>query len=125
MIRLTKADYITILTHYGKRIPKGKTRNTLKHIKEITEKLIAQKLCHCIKKVIVSGKKYKYEKIATPICIASILKRRGLKLSGRFTCKKKFILTSHKKNKIIKTRKITYLHARRRRTRHQATRRRL
>ena len=123
MTHLTKADYITILTHYGKRIPKGKTRATLKRIKGSAERLIAQKLCHCVKKVSRSGKKYKSEKITTPICIASILKRRGLTLTGRFACKKKFILTSRKKNKMVKTRKISYLHARRRRRRHRSRRR--
>lgn len=127
MTRLTKADYITILTHYGKRMPKGKTRATLKRIKGATNRLIASKLCHCVKKVSRSGKKYKSEKITIPICIASILKRRGLKLTGRFACKKKFILTSRKKNKMVKTRKISYLHARRRgrrRRRHRSTKRR-
>ena len=91
MTHLTKADYITILTHYGKRIPKGKTRATLKRIKGATNRLIASKLCRCVKKVSRSGKKYKSEKITIPICIASILKRRGLKLTGRFACKKKFM----------------------------------
>ena len=114
MTHLTKADYITILAHYGKRIPKGKTRGTLKRIKKKAERLIARKMCRCIKKVSRSGKQYKSKKIATPICISSILKRRGLKLTGRFSCKRKFILSSRKTNKLAKTRKISYLHARRR-----------
>ena len=115
MTVLTRTDYLTILKHYGIKIPKGKTRSNTQQLKNIVERLIAVKLCHCLKAVTKTGGKYKKERIAVPICIKSILKNRGLKLTGRFTCKKRFALTSRKQNRLSKTRKIGYLHSRRRR----------
>lgn len=115
MTILSRDDYITILKHYGKKVPKGKTRSKTRRLKQMVERLIAQKLCHCLKAVKKTGKKYKNERIAAPICIQSVLKNRGLKLTGRFTCRKKYTLISRKNRKLVKTRKIRYLHPRRRR----------
>ena len=82
-MKLTSADYKTILTFYKIDFSKMKQRD----IKEKAEHLLATKLCKCIKKV---EKKYseKYsEKRAIAICYNSVIKKKNLK-TFRFTCKK-------------------------------------
>lgn len=88
-MKLTKKDYISILHYYNIPIPKNKTQLT-----NLAEKILAQKLCRCIKKV---SKKQKIrppkEKGAIAICTKSIFKNRNLKRK-KFTCKKKYKLLS-------------------------------
>ena len=62
MYKLNTNDYIQILNYYNIPIPKGKnkknkgvqthkfTKAEKKKIKEIAEKILAEKLCRCIKK---------------------------------------------------------------------------
>ena len=76
--RLTNKDYISILKYYNKKIPKSKTL-----IKIQAEKIMAQKLCKCIKKVDPI-----YEAKSIGICTKSIFNRKGL-TRGQFQCKKK------------------------------------
>ena len=76
--RLTNKDYISILKYYNKKIPKSKIV-----IKIQAEKIMAQKLCKCIKKVDPI-----YEAKSIGICTKSIFNRKGL-TRGQFQCKKK------------------------------------
>lgn len=102
-MNLSKIDYINILNHY--KVPYRSTN--IKHIKKKVEKLIAEKLCRCIKKVETNktNKRDKRDKTkikrAIGICNFSIIKRKNLKINS-FTCNKKT-----NKNKITKKR-ITY-----------------
>ena len=75
---LTNKDYISILKYYNKKIPKSKIV-----IKIQAEKIMAQKLCKCIKKVDPI-----YEAKSIGICTKSIFNRKGL-TRGQFQCKKK------------------------------------
>ena len=75
---LTNKDYISILKYYNKKIPKSKIV-----IKIQAEKIMAQKLCKCIKKVDPI-----YETKSIGICTKTIFNRKGL-TRGQFQCKKK------------------------------------
>ena len=88
MTHLTKADYITILTHYGKRIPKGKTRATLKRIKGATNRLIASKLCRCVKKVSRSGKNTNPRRLQFLFVLRLFSNEGGLNSRGDLLVKK-------------------------------------
>ena len=97
-MNLTKEDYINILNYYNIKI---NSNTSLSSIKKMVEKIIAQKLCSCIKKVPNLNKS---ESRAIGICNYSILQRKHLKING-FSCKKKMMLKSSKtnKNKLTKT----------------------
>ncbi len=68
---LTKMECIKILNFYKIHIP-----NTMNEIKEATEKIMATKLCKCIK----SG-------VSIASCTKSIFKSKGL-TRGNFKCQK-------------------------------------
>jgi hypothetical protein len=68
---LTKSDCIKILNFYKIKIP-----TTMSEIKEATNKIMATKLCKCIK----SG-------VAIASCTKSIFKSKGL-TRGNFKCLK-------------------------------------
>ena len=97
-MKLNKQDYLDILNfyniNYSKELP-------LKLLKKMTEKIVAEKLCSCIKKV---PNKNQPESRAIGICNYSVVKRKNLKING-FTCKKKKELKEKKfsKEKITKT----------------------
>jgi len=76
--KITRGDYKKILSYYKMRLPKKN-----KTLKQKAEKLLATKLCKCIKKV---GLKNEQRSIA--ICTNSIFTRKGLR-RGKFTCKKR------------------------------------
>ena len=84
---LTNKDYISILKYYNKKIPKSKIV-----IKIQAEKIMAQKLCKCIKKVDPI-----YEAKSIGICTKSIFNRKGL-TRGQFQCKKKQSVKINKTN---------------------------
>jgi hypothetical protein len=88
MTELTTNDYKKILEFYDKPIPKSP-----KLIKNTAEKLLAQKLCRCIKKV---SPDLKNEGRAIGICTKTIFKSKGI-TRGKFKCKGK---------QSVKTRKI-------------------
>jgi hypothetical protein len=88
---LTKSDYIKILKYYKMPIPESS-----KTIKIEAEKLLAEKLCRCIKSVDPTN-----EPKSIGICTRTIFKNKGL-TRGSFKCKKTQNVT-FKKNK--KTRK--------------------
>ena len=92
--RLTNKDYISILKYYNKKISKSKIL-----VKAQAEKIMAQKLCRCIKKVDPI-----YEAKSIGICTKSIFNLKGL-TRGQFQCKKKQSVKFGKKNKTLKIKK--------------------
>jgi hypothetical protein len=78
MTELNNNDYIQILEYYNKTIPKSK-----RLLKIEAEKILATKLCKCIKKVDAEN-----ESRAIGICTKSVINRKGYK-RGKFTCKSK------------------------------------
>ena len=97
-MRLSEKDYDKILKFY-----KIKTRKTLsrKKKRQISEKLLSEKLCGCIKKIKKTQKRK--EKDIVPICKHSVLRKKGL-IGQRFTCKtkKSILLRKIKQNKTRK-----------------------
>jgi len=78
MTELTKNDYTKILKYYNQKIP------TSKHMLKIqAEKILATKLCRCIKKVDI-----KNEERSIGICTKNVINRKGYS-RGNFTCKKR------------------------------------
>jgi hypothetical protein len=71
------------------------------HVKKLAERIIAEKLCSCIKKVPNANNP---ESRAIGICIYSVIQRKHLKING-FSCKKRMMLKTSKtnKNKLTKT----------------------
>jgi len=80
--RLTNKDYVSILNYYNINIPKTK-----KLIKQKAEKIMAEKLCKCIKKL-----DNKYEAKSIGICTKTIFNRKGY-TRGKFKCKGKKAVT--------------------------------
>jgi hypothetical protein len=76
-MKLTKKDYITILQFYKIDIPKS-----TKLLKKYAEKIMAKKLCKCIKSVESVD-----ESRAIGICTRTIFNNKGY-TRGEFTCKK-------------------------------------
>lgn len=99
---LTSEDYKTILKHYDMKIPRTKRER-----KALVEKVLAGKMCKCIKGVQASTKIEEPGAIA--ICNKSIFRNRGLKFN-RITCKKrnKFVGNRKTKRKLVKTKKLKY-----------------
>lgn len=75
---LSDNDYLKILAFYKK-----KTTGSNEDIKERAEKIMATKLCKCIKKLDPIN-----EARSIGICTRSIFNRKGF-TRGAFTCKKK------------------------------------
>lgn len=96
MTQLTDNDYKNILGFYNKIIPKSK-----RLLKMQAEKILADKLCRCIKKVEKGN-----EARAIGICTKTIINSKGIK-RGKFTCKKnkKILLSKIRKNVTKKNRK--------------------
>jgi len=99
-MNLRKDDYINILEYYNIKINKKKS---LSSVKKMVEKIIAEKLCSCIKKV-PNQDKDDNESRAIGICNYSVIKKKHLKING-FSCKKRKMLKTSKlnKNKLVKT----------------------
>ena len=96
MSELTNNDYKKILEFYNKPIPKSR-----RLLKKQAEKILANKLCKCIKKVDKEN-----EARAIGICTKTIINNKGI-VRGKFTCKKKqnIYLYKTRKNITIKQRK--------------------
>ena len=75
--KLTKLDYANILHFYKKKIPKS-----TRLLKLQAEKILAYKLCRCIKKVDKTN-----EARAIGICTKTIINNKGF-TRGKFTCRK-------------------------------------
>ena len=97
---LSEKDHELIIQHYRKVIPRTK-----KGKKSKAERLVAQKLCSCIKKITKKSRKKPLRARAIGICSYSVVKNRGMKHHG-FTCSKK-----SKIKRLSKTRKIEYKRA--------------
>ena len=88
---LTNKDYVSILKYYNINIPKSK-----RLLKKNAEKIMAEKLCKCIKKIDPLN-----EAKSIGICTKTIFNRKGY-TRGQFQCKKtqsvKFRRTKKSKN---------------------------
>jgi hypothetical protein len=78
MNKITDEDYKKILEFYKISIPKSK-----RILKKKAEKILAIKLCRCIKKLGVEN-----EARSVGICTKTVLNRKGL-TRGKFKCKGK------------------------------------
>ena len=96
MSEITESDYKKILEFYEKPIPRSK-----RLIKIEAEKILATKLCRCIKKVGVVN-----EPRSIGICTKSVINTKGF-TRGKFKCKGKKYVTFRKtdKKKTLKNRK--------------------
>jgi hypothetical protein len=92
MTNLTVEDYKKILRFYKKSIPKSK-----RLLKNNSEKILASKLCRCIKKLDKSLKK---ESRTIGICTKTVINNKGYR-RGKFSCKnkEKIILSKNRTNK--------------------------
>ena len=88
MSKITTKDYKNILSYYNKPIPTSK-----KQLKNDAEKILAEKLCRCIKKVDPMN-----EAKSIGICTKTVLNSRGF-TRGAFTCKGKRKIEFRKTNK--------------------------
>ncbi len=77
-LELTNKDYINILKYYKISIPKSK-----KLLKKHAEKIMAEKLCKCIKKIDIND-----EAKSIGICTNTIFLKKGFK-RGSFQCNNK------------------------------------
>lgn len=101
-MKLSREDYIKILDYYGIK-HQGASLTT---IKSKAERVLADKLCRCIKRVDNTGlngsknnksktsksktsKSKNDESRAIAICRDSVLRRKGLTNAGKFSCKPK------------------------------------
>lgn len=83
-MKLTRRDYLKILHHYQPDTRKvSLSRMTTKTIKENAHKILAEKLCRCVKK---SNSKNSYEGRRIAYCTRSIFNNRCLHPHG-FRCK--------------------------------------
>jgi hypothetical protein len=89
MSELTDNDYRQILEYYKKPIP-----NSVRLLRESAEKIIAEKLCRCIKKVDNNID----ESRAIGICTKTVVNRKGF-TRGQFKCKGKESVVLRKKTK--------------------------
>jgi hypothetical protein len=94
MSELNNNDYKRILEFYNKPLPKSKQL-----LKKQAEKILANKLCKCIKKV---DKKNEARSIG--ICTKTVINNKGF-TRGKFTCKKKESMSIFKNTKNRKTKK--------------------
>jgi len=76
--KLTKKDYINILKFYKMDIPKS-----MRLLKIQAEKILAEKLCKCIKKLDTE-----FEEKSIAICSKTIFNNKNLQ-RGNFQCKGK------------------------------------
>ena len=94
---LSEKDHELIITHYGKIMPKTKQAK-----KNKAERIVAQKLCSCTKKITNKSRNKPLRARAIGICSYSVVKNRGMKHHG-FKCSKR-----SKIKRLSKTRKINY-----------------
>ena len=86
MSELTTSDYKQILTFYKTPIPKSK-----RLLKQQAEKILANKLCRCIKKIDAQ------EPRAIGVCTKTVIGSKGF-TRGKFTCKKRETIQLKKKS---------------------------
>jgi len=88
MSELNSTDYKTILEYYEKPIPKSR-----RLLKMAAEKILATKLCKCIKKIDPTN-----EAKSIGICTKTIINNKGYR-RGKFTCRKKATIQIKKMKK--------------------------
>jgi len=88
MNKITDNDYKKILEFYKITIPKSK-----RLLKNKAEKILAIKLCRCIKKVDIEN-----EARSIGICTKTIFNRKGF-TRGKFKCKSKQTVSIRKTRK--------------------------
>lgn len=88
MNKITDNDYKKILEFYKINIPKSK-----RLLKIQAEKILATKLCRCIKKIGLEN-----EAKSIGICTKTVLNRKGL-TRGKFKCKGKQSVSFRKTRK--------------------------
>jgi hypothetical protein len=86
--QLTRADYVSILEFYKINIP-----NSNRLLKIQAEKIMAEKLCKCIKKLDPEN-----ETKSIGICTKTIFNNKGY-TRGNFKCKTKKFVNFRKTNK--------------------------
>lgn len=94
MTELTNNDYKHILAFYKKTIPKSR-----RLLRQQAEKILASKLCRCIKKIDKTN-----ESRSIGICSRTVINNKGFS-RGRFTCKNKPKIVLFKTNKTKKQKK--------------------
>ena len=106
-MKLSREDYIKILDYYGIKHQGA----SLKTIKGKAERILADKLCRCIKRVDSTRSKSKTSKSKTSkskndetraiaICRDSVLIRKGVTNAGKFSCKPKARFLKSKSNRL-------------------------
>ena len=102
-MKLSREDYIKILDYYGIK-HQGASLTT---IKGKAERILADKLCRCIKRVDNTGsngsktsKSKSNESRAIAICRDSVLTRKGVTNAGKFSCKPKSRFLKSKSNRL-------------------------
>jgi hypothetical protein len=97
MTKINERDYVKILQFYNKPIP-----NSKRLIQKQAEKILAEKLCRCIKKLEPIN-----EARSIGICTKTIFNNKGY-TRGKFSCKKRQHVNFRKSIANKKTRKIVY-----------------
>lgn len=89
-MKLTRSDYLKILHHYQPHTRKGsmaaKSRVTMAYLKERAHRILAEKLCRCVKSSASSASSASDEGRRIAYCTRSIFTNRGLRPHG-FRCK--------------------------------------
>lgn len=84
-MKLTRGDYLKILHHYQPRTHKiTLSKMTTKSVKEDAHRILAEKLCRCLKKSTRTANSEEGRRIA--YCTRSIFNNRGMRQHG-FRCK--------------------------------------
>ena len=86
-MKLTRGDYIKILHHYqpsSRKVRRGMASISTKTVKERAHRILAGKLCRCIKPTRASSSNEEGRRIA--YCTRSIFNNKGLRRHG-FRCK--------------------------------------
>ena len=91
---LSRKEYIEILKYYNIKFNKN---DNIKNLRKISENIIAEKLCKCIKQVSNTTKN-KDDSKAIAICNKSIIQNKKLHIH-KFTCKNHPKLLTTKNNK--------------------------
>jgi hypothetical protein len=86
-MKLTRGDYLKILHHYQPRTRKlSWSKMTTKSVKERAHRILAEKLCRCLKKVSNTTNSDSDEGRRIAYCTRSIFKNRCIQHHG-FRCK--------------------------------------
>ncbi len=110
MVRqLTKKDYKKLLKFYGKHLQydTNKTRKkkySSKKTQQLLHKILAKKMCRCVKSVQKNPRRRLKEPQAIAVCNDSIFKKKGINFH-RFTCKNGYKLHPKKGTNSFLTKK--------------------